>query len=329
MKHILSKLRKVFVDESVFDDEKDIISKTCTPMYTDDLKDPNSYFRKSYICTEKDKKIVKNLIGEVDDESVIICHRMVFHRNDIGISKFYNNRTKLKVCGSLILTGEGNIVSDDTLAKTIECHDLESINKSIFKNINITLDENLDYKGEKLPGWWDSYCVFGGLDDEKLFDNVFIKMNTKNKLVKITSKSIPVFNKVRCNCKELHIYGPDIFDNSKNKLTNLFEFPYNIKVKESSLDKYINIRDFKNLKSLAKFKKYKYNGDCAIKLKSCAKLSDLIDIKNFACLNVLQISDDEVTLQFDRSPLYHKNNLLNSPQSTYTNDGWRITLYKN
>jgi hypothetical protein len=182
--------------------------------------------------------------------------------------------------------------------------------------------------------------------------------------------SIPEFkNVVSDSIEEIHIrysasnfvynvkdFITDTLNNSK--LTDLFEYGYELNYKNGVGDnKKVKVNSLETLRKLtiAKDTSNRVYSEWPVRLKSNAKLSDLIDVSGFKNLSTIIIADDKFYICFENIKHSKNQKFGNSWINTYgmlkdkpviisrsnekemektinkipvTKDGWRVILYK-
>ena len=281
-----------------------------------------------------------------------------------NISEVIANVKELKKYGPLHIAAEdgldGNSIKD-SLCETIIAPSISVSNAVNINGVNFMVKNLVDYG---IP------LIQFSNKTQKL-TNCSIEVEPRTNFTgKAIFTSVPEFKNVTSDTvEELYIrYASSRFAyNAKDfiasimsntDLTRLFEFGYELSFKNGNGDdKKVKVKDLETLRkmTLAKDSSMRVYSEWPVKLKSNAKLSDLIDVSGFKNLRTVTISDDKFSIMFENinhtksqkfsishSQLYcmlkNKNVIISSSNKTsmneaianipVTKDGWRVMLCK-
>ena len=170
---------------------------------------------------------------------------------------------------------------------------------------------------------------------------------------------IPVFKNTKITganriCIEVPLASANMIDPKSiwddKRFNDIFDFDYNLEVKDSGKSKTIKIKDIKSLRQLVTAGKF-YDRDYdqwPYKIKSTAKITDFIDISGSNDVNYINISDRKFGILFENvksgqsAYFTYFEDMLKAEQEFLGNygrdnidkynprtaDGWRVILYR-
>ena len=225
-----------------------------------------------------------------------------------NISEVITNVKELKKYGPLHIAAEDGL--DGNSIKDSLCETIIAPSISVHNAININ---GVNFIVKKLVDYGIPLIQFS--NKTKKLTNCSIEVEPRTNFTsKAMFTSIPEFKNVTSNTvEELHIrwstsgFAYNVKDftasiMSNTDLSGLFEFGYELNYKNGAGDdKKIKVKDLATLRkmTLARDSSMRVYSEWPIKLKTNAKLSDLIDVSGFKNLRTVTISDDKFGIMFE------------------------------
>lgn len=318
---LVDRLKETLWNESLLDDEEELLDNIENVTYDSDLKNPNGQFRRVFKFHDSLNK------SYYKDNTINIISNNVIYNGGPSVVDIYPNTKKMKINGTISMNKTG-IINQDIITKKLECVSLNTKDCGLFKDLNILISTKLKFESisDHKP---ISTCVLNNKGPIE-FNNVFLKFdNNLNKILLLTPY-LPIFNNFRSNCKLLIIHHSNIFENIKKDIKKIFKFPYTTTLSEYGVKNNVEIKNFRQLRSMLSSYKYKYIEDSIFDVNDNFKLNDLIDLKDAPFLNCIIITDGVDCLQFDKEDHKYNDhgNILGQIKNVYTKDKWRVTIFK-
>jgi hypothetical protein len=349
--------------ESILGGMDDIIDSGDNIVDNIAINDDNSILNKIFPGVLENRTF--EIGGSNDYKILSVKGRGEYAYCDAGnISEIITNVKELKIYNSIFIVAEdgldGNSIKD-SLCETIVAPSISVDNAININGVNFIAKKNIN---SNIP-----LIIFS--NKTKKLTNCSLESETlKNFTSRVLFTSIPEFkNVVSDSIEEIHIrysasnfvynvkdFITDTLNNSK--LTDLFEYGYELNYKNGVGDnKKVKVNSLETLRKLtiAKDTSNRVYSEWPVRLKSNAKLSDLIDVSGFKNLSTIIIADDKFYICFENIKHSKNQKFGNSWINTYgmlkdkpviisrsnekemektinkipvTKDGWRVILYK-
>ena len=329
-----------YIKESLFDDEEEQMDKIDGAVMLEQIKKEDSMFLQEYQCFETHPRFKSSRMQDATWEKNILKIPTIYI-NHIPIAgevhplSFYIPNTKELVCCNYKDETRSEI-SPKILCDKVTCAYFYVYNTNKVKDMHIVINPAYIKKELKAPINNRPEVVFTGFD-KPVIENTkieFIDPISGGNLGKhIAFHEFPTFKNVESNTNYISVYNPSAFDEEDlDKIFNMFEWPLKATIRDTkkSADVETIIKGLKKAKAIANNPKRYFPLTQIFKLKSDAKLSDIIDISKMKNLQRFTYKDNSISLIFNKEPIRSMCNCEPEPLKIETHqktkDGYYVYL---
>lgn len=329
-----------YIKESLFDDEEEQMNRIEGTVMIEQIKKEDSMFRQEYQCYDPNSRFVSQTMSLASWERGVlkIPTKYLVHmsaKGEVHPLSFYIPNTKELIC-RYYKDETRSEISPKTLCDKVTCDCFFSSITNKVKDMHIVIDPVYIKKELQASSNNRTDVIFSGFN-KPVIENTkieFVDPIPGGKLGKhIIFHNFPTFKNVESNASYISIYDPMAFDDDDlDKIFNIFEWPLKATIKDfkKSEEVEMTIKGLKKAKAIANNPKRYFPITQVFKLKSNAKLSDIIDISKMKNLQRFTYKDNSISLIFDKDPIKNMCNCEPEPLRTETHqktkDGYYVYL---